>query len=59
MIDLDIYSPNAKVEMFIQHLKVKFNRHHNNTKIYISTVSPYDDWLYKQYIIYNEKEQKE
>lgn len=59
MIDLDIYYPNAKVEMFMQQLKVRLNRDHPTTKVYISTSSPYNHWLYKSYIIYNEKEQKE
>ena len=59
MIDIDIYSPNEKVEMFMQQLKMKLNRNYQTAKFYISTANPYNNWLYKSYIIYNEKEQEE
>ena len=55
MIDFDIYYPNSKVEMFMQQLKIRLNKVCHTRKVYISTTSPYNNWLYKQYIIYNEE----
>ena len=45
MIDLDIYCPSTKVEMFMQQLKAQLNRDYPTTKVYISTVNPYNHWL--------------
>ena len=59
MIDLDIYYPNAQVEMLMQQLNERLNRDCPTTKVYISTANPYNHWLKKSYIIYNEKEQQE
>ena len=59
MIDFDIYYPSTKVEMFMQQLKLRLNKYYHTTKVYISTANPYNHWLYKQYIIYNEKEKEE
>ena len=59
MVDLDIYYVNNDVEMFMQLIKVKLNKDHHTTKVYISTANPYNHWLKKSYIICNEKEQEE
>ena len=47
MIDLDIYYPNEKVEMFMRQLEVRLNKPHPVTKIYISTANPYGHWIKK------------
>ena len=57
MIDFDIYYPNSKVEMLMQQLKIRLNKDYPTIKVYISTTSPYNDWLYKQYSIYNKEVQ--
>jgi len=56
MIDLDIYRPNQVVEEFLQSLKVKLNKDYPTTKVYISTASPYNNWLQKLYTFYNNTE---
>ena len=62
MIDFDIYCPNPKVEMFMEQLKLRLDKDYPTTKVYITSSNPYSNWLYKQYIIYNEnvpEEQKD
>jgi hypothetical protein len=54
MIDLDIYHTNETVENFLQSLKLNLNKDYPTTKVYISTANPNNNWLQKQYIIYNE-----
>lgn len=53
MIDLDIYYPNQVIEDFLESLKVRLKKYHPSIKVYISTVSSYDNWSQKLYIFYN------
>lgn len=57
MIDFDIYYPNPKVEMLMQQLKIRLNKDYTTIKVYMSTTNPYNNLLYKQYIIYNKEVQ--
>lgn len=56
MIDLDVYYPNEAVEEFLESLKVKLKKDHPSIKVYISTASPYNNWLQKLYNFYNNTE---
>ena len=58
MIDRDIYFTNQVVEEFLHALKTKMVKDCPSTKTYISTASLCYHWLYKQYIIDNNKEQE-
>ncbi len=49
MVDFDIYYTNPKVEMFLESLKIRFNKDYPTTKVYISTVGMGDHWLRKLY----------
>lgn len=56
MIDFDIYRPNREVEEFLEYLKVKLKNNNPSIKVYISTSSPYNNWLQKLYNFYNNTE---
>lgn len=53
MIDRDIYFTNQVVEEFLHVLKTELGKEYSPIKVYISTSNPYNHWLQKSYIIYN------
>lgn len=59
MIDCDIYYIDRDVEMLINQLRSKLKQDSPSTKVYISTSNPYNNWLKKLYIIYNEDNKNE
>lgn len=56
MFDRDIYYTNQNVEDFLESFRVKLGKDYSPIKVYISTVSPHNSWLQKQYVFYNNTE---